>query len=137
MKNSREMKRRVINLPDDESFWAKLNYNKVPEHDTQLLVTNKNVSAKIIKQIITTSHLDYGLFIACQHELAQIEDIFDCINRLSPKYSPMSINLYEEFDNALFFLKRNQLNVYMQKTYNLDTTHMTVTQIKDMLNISY
>jgi hypothetical protein len=129
------MKRRVINLPDDESFWVKLNYNKVLEHDTQLLVADKNVSAKIIKQIITTSHLNYGLFLACQHELAQIEDIFDCINRLTPKYSHLGINLYEEFDNALFSLKRNQLNAYMQKTYNLDTTHITEIQIKEILDI--
>jgi protein involved in sex pheromone biosynthesis len=121
--------------PDNNDYWETLDYSKELGINIVQTVYMKNVTAKTIQQIIKTSQPNYGLTEACLYELAQVEDILDCLNRISQELKPAHIYLFIEIVDNLLTLKRDQLNSYLQTTYNVDTGHMTKTQITDMLNI--
>jgi hypothetical protein len=102
------------------------------------ILADKNVSAKTIQRILQTGKPNFNIYMACQHELAQAEDILDLINRINEKYPDfINKNTYNEIVNGLFKAKRKQLDEHLQITYNVDTTSMTVSQIQEMLNMSF
>jgi hypothetical protein len=126
-----------VELPTDATYWLTLDYSRMSEYDVTLIVNAKNASPQIIQQIIKTARPDYAIEKACRHELAQIEDILEWINKVSEKPRPATIYLCNDIIRNLFKLKRKELNTYLQTTYNIDTQSMTNMQIQEMLNMQY
>jgi hypothetical protein len=126
----------IANQPEDE-YWETLDYSVRNEYDIVQILYSKKINAKTIRQIIKTSQLNHGLTSACQHNLAHIEDILDCINRITQTVNFNNSYMYDDIINDIFSLKQEELNAYLQTTYELDATHMTDTQIQEMLNIQH
>jgi mevalonate pyrophosphate decarboxylase len=103
------------------------------------IIDDKNVSIKTIRQTIRTSKLfSYRLIKACDHEKAQVADILAVINEykeIEDNALPSPQGTHSIIVNNLFSMKRKQIDIYLGKTYKVDTTQMPVSQIKDMLEI--
>jgi hypothetical protein len=118
----------------NREYWETLDYGEKTDLEILKVLYYKKVTAKTIKQIIKTSKPGYQTCIASQHKLAQVEDILNLIDRLD-KEKPE--HLYDQTIHVLFFLKRKEINSYLQKTYKLDAKSIPDMQIQEMLNINF
>jgi hypothetical protein len=116
--------------------WERSDYSTLNDSEIYSIIAHKQTSAKTIQRILKTAKFGPSAIAAAQHQLAQIEDILELVykNNHLPKMGYTAI-LYNNMIDNLFILKREQVNAYLQTTYNLEAQHMTETHIKDMLNI--
>jgi hypothetical protein len=116
-------------------YWEAVDYSKEKPATISALMSSQLVSAKTIQRITQTLGLSPLLAIACQHELAQIEDILVCLNRTKDQQSYPARSATHNIVNNMLNSQREKLDTYMQKAYNLNTTHMTEIQITEILGI--
>jgi hypothetical protein len=118
--------------------WEALDYSEKDNYDIINIVSNKKVNAKTIQQIIHTGKLDHGVYMACQHKLAHAEDIIEFIHRTdSSQLDTYYIDLYDDIIYNMLHRRREQVNVYLKKLYDLNVESMTTNHIQEMLNIPY
>jgi hypothetical protein len=122
----------------NNTYWETVDYSQLKEMKVLEILTYKDISAKTVQQIIQTGKINFNIYMACQHELAQIEDILNLINRINEKHPDFTNkSTYNEIINYLFKTKRKNLNEYVKETYNVEVTSYTAVQIQEMLNLSF
>jgi DNA-binding transcriptional MerR regulator len=121
------------------------------EHRSHVIdiMNNKNVSIRTIRQILQTTGPGQSRFlVACAHEKAQVEDLLAITNEYRDSLTAVKRDkglrddqliqphiFYNKLVDNLFTNKRKQLDIYLKKTYEVDTTQMLESQIKEMLEL--
>jgi hypothetical protein len=117
-------------------YWETVDYSRENSATISALMSSQLISAKTIRRITQTLGLSPLLVIACQHELAQVEDILECLNRTKDQQqSYPARSATHDIVNNMLNSQREKLDTYMQKAYNFNTTRMTETQITEILGI--
>jgi hypothetical protein len=118
--------------------WETLNYSEKDNYDIINIVSNKKVSAKTIQQIIQTGKLDHGTYMACQHKLAHAQDVIEFIYRTdSSQLDAYYIDLYDDIIYNTLHQRREQVNTYLKKIYDVNVENMITSHIQEMLNMPY
>jgi hypothetical protein len=118
--------------------WEVIDYSEKEDYHIINIVTLGDVSAKTIQRIIQTARLDTGVYYACKHKLAQIEDIIIFLNKTDnlPSYS-LKTDFYDDIIYSMLHIQREKLNAYLKATYNLQAESMTTAHLQEILNIPY
>jgi hypothetical protein len=118
--------------------WETLDYSTQEDYNIINIVALGDVSAKTIQKIIQTARLDAGVYYACKHKLAQIEDIIAFLSRTDdlPSYS-LKTDLHDEIIYTMLNIQREKVNAYLNTTYNLQAENMTTAHLQEMLGIPY
>jgi hypothetical protein len=118
------------------AYWERVDYSKENDSEIFPIIAHKDISAKTIQRILQTMEFSLSSYNVCQHKLAQIEDIFDFLNRTAnQRQGSYGRIVSHDIIDDIFISKRNQLNTYIQKNYNLDIKDMTETHIEEILGL--
>jgi hypothetical protein len=121
----------------NNAYRSQMDYSAKGQYAILEIVTDTKVSATTIKQILKTAHLGQGTHKACLHELAQIEDVFNALNRIKKgKYFSTYAQEYNAVLDDLFSVKREQIDIYLKKVYKIDVTSMPASHIREMLDLT-